>query len=53
MNTQAYNDKIYKTLLEDTIRDRILKGKLNSKQCTNKDVYKLLILLSRLTSSTK
>jgi len=29
LNTQAYNDKIHKTLLEDTVRDRILNGKLN------------------------
>jgi len=53
LNTQAYNDKIYKTLLEDTVRDRILNRKLKPEQCTNKDVYEFLTLLRRATSSTK
>ena len=44
-NTKVYKDRIYKKLLNNEIRDDILKRKLDEFECTNRDVYKFLTLL--------
>ena len=45
--TPVYNDRIYKQLSNNTIRDKILIGKLEWDDCTNKEVFKFLNLLKK------
>jgi len=45
--SKVYKDKIYKHLLDNKVRDRILNRILQPEECTNKDVYDLLSLLTR------
>ena len=47
MKIKAYEDKIYKRLLNNEVRDKIIKGELISDECTNKEVYEFLKLLHR------
>ena len=45
MNTPVYANKICHKLLDDNIRDLILKGELKSDDFGNDDVFNLLMLL--------
>ena len=45
METKTYWDKIYKRLLDDNVRDKVLNGKLDTEECTNSKVYDFLKLL--------
>ena len=44
-NTKAYQDKVYKELLKDDTRNRILRGTLRWDECNKKDVFEFLKLL--------
>ena len=47
----VYNDRIYKQLSNNKIRDKILTGKLERDKCTNKEVFKFLNLLKKLNET--
>ena len=44
-NIPVYNDIIYKQLLINEVRDKILSGQLEREDCTNKEVFHFLLLL--------
>jgi len=44
-NTKVYQDKIYKQLNKDIMRDKILNGELERQDCVDEVVYQLLRLL--------
>ena len=46
-SSKAYRDKIYKKLKYDEIRERILCGELEVKECDDNNVYSFLTLLKR------
>ena len=48
INTKAYQDKVYDKLLEDDMRNRILKGTLKQEEYTYQDIYDFLQLLERI-----
>ena len=48
--TKVYQDKIYKQLQENEIRDKILDGRIREKDCDNKEVFQFLSLLKQLTN---
>ena len=54
MNTKVYRDRIYKKLLDNEVRDRILKGELRKEEYDESDIYDFLTLLhgKNKTSST-
>ena len=43
----AFKEKIYEKLQEDSIRNKILAGELDSDDCDDKGVYEFLTLLKR------
>jgi len=45
MTTDAYNNKIYNKLQNNTIRDKILNGTLEKSEYNSKEVYNFLKLL--------
>ena len=52
-NTNIYQDKIYKQLQIDSIRDKIIDGKLKRKDCDNDETYKFLKLLANPNNSNE
>ena len=42
LNTKAFKDKIHNQLENNKIRDKILEGKLQRKECNNDNTYQLL-----------
>ena len=44
-NTNTFKDKIYKYLLSNQVRDRILGGKLWKEDCTNENIFDFLSIL--------
>ena len=48
MNTNAYNDKIYNMLQNNTIRNKILSRNLQESNCDNAEVFEFLQLLKDL-----
>ena len=47
MDIIAYKDKVYKKLLQDRTRNRILEGKLQREEYDSIDVWEFLTLLRR------
>jgi len=45
--TKVYQDKIYHKLSSNKIQDKILNGKLEEENCSNKEVFEFLLLLQR------
>ena len=43
--TKIYQDRIYKNIKKDIIRNKILSGNLSYKDCDNENVYQFLKLL--------
>ena len=46
-SSKEYKDKVYQKLINNTIRDKILKGKLEQSECSNKEVFQFLRLLKQ------
>ena len=47
MNTKVYKDRIYNKLLDNEVRDRILKWELRKDECDESDICNFLTLLYR------
>ena len=45
--TKVYQDKVYQKLSSNKIWDKILNGKLEEEDCSNKEVFEFLSLLQR------
>ena len=43
--SNVFNDRIYKRLRENSVRNKILNGTLQREECDNENVYKFLKLL--------
>ena len=50
-NINIFKDKIYATLQQDIIRNKILRGQLREDECDNKEVFKFLKLLTNYNQS--
>ena len=44
-SAKIYQDKIYKSIDDDRVRNRILKGEFSREECNSDEVYKFLRLL--------
>lgn len=45
--SMVYNDRIFKALANESIRDRVLKGELTEEECDGKNVHDFLMLVAR------
>ena len=52
MNAITYKDKVYKKLLQDRTRNRILEGKLLREEYDSTDMWEFLTLLRREIGSS-
>ena len=46
-HSNVFNDRIYKRLRENSVRDKILNGTLQREECDDENVYKFLKLLQQ------